>query len=718
MILQMRIMMQKNLGRRVEPLLLLSLIVYPLLYFSELLKYPPGTMYGTKVSDLNGTIQVATILKEMQFPWSSNMMTSFPNGETFWRWQSFTQLFQNCTLWLLTRLLSPELATICLVITCWWLSGILVYLLSKQIGADRTAAFLAATACQFLPWIRENVLVHISYVAVMPLLIVYLYIRYIQDKTRRRLLMFFSGFFVLFLFDPYWTQFSLLIAVFFFTYESVRQIRSRKIRIPKRFRHYIAPAIVAIVACITIFNVTEIFSSFENSDNSSSVKFGISTAAQIDSFEGSLLDYVRPDFKHLLFSYPPKLGTDFVADTINYSGVVILCLAVGTLVFFRRRKTPREVFLIQILALFLVVVSLKTTLSYGSIRIPMPSEFLRQVMPGIRFFTRIGLLAEALLCCLAAVTISEIRKKIQGRGRELFAVAVLLLLVIDFNPLSRRDIVPDKLQYSKFESEIDRSERPVLLTVPMSGRARLDQSYLQIPMWNGFDTLAYLPDINAAADRGIKSFSKYLVSQGVTHVLTVDDDYPNLQPWDAYPFLFDLKEPFFDEVTEGTVSGSYAWYSLHLKLFRVLQTKDDFNFGSITECRNCSENGYLAEKRIYGDVLSPEVGINWVMKGGASISVTPGLSGVRLVRYKVKVTLIAAGSESRVRVRVGSDEKTFRVRDAINGTAIELTLNGDEKLEFSSMSECPQVVSYNPQSNDQRNLCFGLKNLEITPLRR
>ena len=107
-----------------------------------------------------------------------------------------------------------------------------------------------------------------------------------------------------------------------------------------------------------------------------------------------------------------------------------------------------------------------------------------------------------------------------------------------------------------------------------------------------------------------------------------------------------------------------------------------------------------------------------MMKGGASISVTPGLSGVRLVRYKVKVTLIAAGSESRVRVRVGSDEKTFRVRDAINGTAIELTLNGDEKLGFSSLSECPQVVSYNPQSNDQRNLCFGLKNLEITPLRR
>jgi hypothetical protein len=299
-------MMQKKLGSRVESLLLLSLIVYPLVYFSELLKYPSGTMYGTKVSDLNGTIQVATILKEMQFPWSSNMMTSFPNGETFWRWQSFTQLLQNCTLWLLTRLLSPELATICLIITFWWLTGILVYLLSKQIGADRTSALLAATACQFLPWIRENVLVHISYVTVMPLLIVYLYIKYVQDKTRRNMVMLFLGFFVVFLFDPYWFQFSLLIAAFLLTYESVRRIRYRQLHVPKRFLYCIASAIVASIA---IFNLTQVFNGFENSENSSSVKFGITTAAQIDSFQGSLQDYIRPDFKHLLFSYPPKLGT-------------------------------------------------------------------------------------------------------------------------------------------------------------------------------------------------------------------------------------------------------------------------------------------------------------------------------------------------------------------------------------------------------------------------
>ena len=706
-------MMQKKLGSRVEPLLLLSLIVYPLVYFSKLLKYPSGTMYGTKVSDLNGTIQVATILKEMQFPWSSNMMTSFPNGETFWRWQSFTQLIQNCTLWLLTRLLNPELATICLIVTFWWLTGILVYLLSKQIGADRAAALLAATACQFLPWIRENVLVHVSYVTVMPLLIVYLYIKYVQDKTRRNLFMFFSGFFVIFLFDPYWFQFSLLILAFLSTYESVRRIRDRRLHIPKRFLYYIASA---IVACIVIF--IKVFNGFENSVNSSSVKFGVTTAAQIDSFQGSLLDYLRPDFKHLLFSYPPKLGTDFVADTINYSGVVILCFAAGTFVLYRRRKTPHEVFLLQLLALFLVVVSLKTTMSYGLFRIPMPSEFLRHVMPGIRFFTRIGLLAEALLCCLAAVMISEIRKKIQGRGRELFAVAVLMLLLIDFNPMSRRDIVPDKLLYSKFRSEIDDSGKPVLLTVPMVGRSRLDQSYLQIPMWNGFDTLAYLPDIKAAADRGIKSFSKYLISQGVTHVLAVDDDYPDVQSWDAYPFLFDLKEPFFEEIAEGTVSGSYAWYSLHLKLFRVVQTKDNFDFETIAECRNCAESGYLATKKINGDVLSPEAGINWVLKGGMSIGVTPDLGGARLTKYRVKVTLIPAGNESVVRVRAGSDEKTFRVSDPINGTNIELTLYSNQKLEFASLLNCPQVVSYNPQSNDERNLCFGLKNLEIIPLRR
>jgi len=237
-------------------------------------------------------------------------------------------------------------------------------------------------------------------------------------------------------------------------------------------------------------------------------------------------------------------------------------------------------------------------------------------------------------------------------------------------------------------------------------------------MWNGFDTLAYLPDIKAAADRGIKSFSKYLISQGVTHVLAVDNDYPDLQSWDAYPFLFDLKEPFFEEVTEGTVSGSYAWYSLHLKLFRVVQTKDNFDFETIIECRNCAESGHLAVKKIYGDVLSPEAGINWVLKGGASIGVIPDLGGARITRYQVKVTLIPAGNESVVRVRVGSDEKTFRVSDPINGTDIELILNSDEKMEFVSPLKCPQVVSYNPQSKDERNLCFGLKDLEILPLRR
>jgi hypothetical protein len=470
-----------------------------------------------------------------------------------------------------------------------------------------------------------------------------------------------------------------------------------------------------MVGASTIY-IANVFKFFKNSGNSSSVKLGITTAAQIDSFQGSLVDYVRPDWMHSLFPYPAKLGTDFVADTINYGGVIITCLAIGTFLLHLRKKLSREVFALQLLVLFLIAVSLQTRFSIGTISVPLPSELFRHLMPGIRFFTRIGLIAEALMCCLAAVTISEIRKVLQVRRRMLFTFAILLLLMIDFSPFSRRSVVPDKFLYSKFTNAITQSDKPVFLSVPLLGRARLDQSYLKTPMVNSFDSLSFLPEIKRAADQGIKSFSEYLVTRGVSHVLTVDYNYPNLQDWDRYPFLFDLKEPYFKEITEGTVSGSYQWYSLHLKLFRVLKTENMFNFKTAPECRICAKNGFLATRNFYGDVLSPEAGINWVMKDGAFISVEPGFTKVLPIRYRVKATLFPAGFESKVQVRTGSIERDYTVRDPINGTHIELTLNSDETLKLSPLSKCPQVLTYNPDSNDQRSLCFGVKNLEISPL--
>jgi hypothetical protein len=707
-------MTRGRLWNKSETLILVSLLAYPIAFFCKLLSYPSGTMFGSKVSDLNGTIQVATILKEMKFPWSANMMTSYPHGETFWRWQSLTQLLQNISLWLFTRLTSPELATIFLIIIYWWLTGILVYLLAKQIGADRTAAFLAAVACQMLPWIRENVLVHVSYVSIIPLLTVYLYIRFAKNRNQRNIYLLLLSIFVVFLFDPYWTQFSILIMGFLMAYEIVNGIHSLTVHKLKSVIFFATPV---LMMGATMVYIARALGMFKNSENSSSVKLGITTAAQIDSFQGSLVDYLRPDRMHLLLPRPAKLGTDFVADTINYGGVIIICLAIGTVLLHLRHKIPREVFTLQLLTFFLITVSLQTRFSIGAVSVPLPSELFRHLMPGIRFFTRIGLIAEALLCCLAAVTISEIRKILELRKRTLFTFAILLLLIIDFNPVSRRSVVPDKLLYSKFTKAITQSDNPVFLTVPLLGRTRLDQSYLQIPMVNSFDSLSFLPDIKGAADQGIEAFSEYLLTRGVSHVLTVDYDYPNLQEWDMYPFLFDLKEPYFEEVTEETVSGSYHWYSLHLKLFKVIQTENMFKFKTVTKCRNCLESGYLATRKLYGDVLAPEFGINWVLKDGALISVKPGFTEARPTKYRVKATLIPAGFESKVLVSTGPIENDYTIRDPINGTDIELVLNSDEILKLSSLSECLQVLTWNTGSSDPRRLCFGIKNLEIVPLR-
>lgn len=92
-------------------------------------------------------------------------------------------------------------------------------------------------------------------------------------------------------------------------------------------------------------------------------------------------------------------------------------------------------------ALVCFILSLRPTITFGSLTIPMPSRLLRLLVPWFRWYMRIGVVVNICLIIIACFGLHWFLNRFKGRYRELLMVPLAIVLVLEMI------IVPPFLNY-------------------------------------------------------------------------------------------------------------------------------------------------------------------------------------------------------------------------------------------------------------------------------
>ena len=177
-------------------------LAYPFLYMAPVLNLGNRSRLGSGRSDMNGTILFAQQLKEMKLPWSQTAWLGFPEETSFWVFTRFSQTIHWVTVYILTRFLSANEAVNLILLLGWTLTGLLAYLVAREIGVSKHISIAVGLSTQSLPWIREKIEEHLSYVYIcVPLLVILCLMKFIRNHSSKNIFALIGSIAFTFIFD-------------------------------------------------------------------------------------------------------------------------------------------------------------------------------------------------------------------------------------------------------------------------------------------------------------------------------------------------------------------------------------------------------------------------------------------------------------------------------------------------------------------------------------
>jgi hypothetical protein len=501
------------------------LLVYPLLVMAPVLS--PGTRHHVRnrfadadlITDFDGGIRLAYLLKSVTWPWSRSVLSGFPDGESLLRPQAVSQGIQLLAIHLFTRVFEPVFSMNLLVLIGWITTGLAVYGLGRRVGLERWWSIAAGVLAQMLPSMPTMAANFTSYVYIgVPIYVISRAIDMSSAPSRRNLVWMCATLASTLFFDPYWFFFALAACVVALAVNA--PIVIAWLRTEPQWMH-----LVAIVLCLMpVLLVTALLSiGSTSSPGSSSRPVAVETARFVDAGLRSPRDWFR--------SGPEGLGV--VLGAAGFGALVVMGAAA------RKRREPAVV-AAAVVVVAMVALSTRTRIDLPWFRIGSAAEYARFAMPGVRFFQRAALVAEAMLCVFAVLGVRSLwhrRREMQLMG---LVGALGVVSIVELSPYDRA-ISRRWDDFATIRQVLEEVPTPVVLAMPFE---RHERGWLELSMLEDIRSVNQLYSntradlITVAASRGPVSFAAYLASLGVTHVLWMRGDA-------RFPTSYDLAEPEF-----------------------------------------------------------------------------------------------------------------------------------------------------------------------------
>ena len=669
------------------------------------------TMTSGVESDINGAYASALMLDRMTWPWSQNMMLSAPLGESFWSITNTSQALNHISIWLFTRVLDPFASVALFQICGWVLTGVAVYLLALHLNVGKVPAVCGGLFCEMLPWIRERVLAHTSYVWLgVPLIVILLALRFVANPNRRSFLSLATALTAVLFFDLYWFWFSFWAVVLIF-FMSIKELMPsvRKWKLAYQFLLLLSP-----LACGALGVILYKYINVQMSNSGSLMRpLAVASRQDVNEYNGSLFRFIRPDYAHLLF--PRATGAIPPHDDINYGGFIVAVLAIFGLSLALVRR-HRAALTIVILSIFFALLTLRTGNILGIV------EIFRYLMPGVRRFSRAGMVVEGLLCVMASYCMGFVFNKIAIRRSMsfLFLVVLMCAVFIDLNPPSRRYVNHDVSSWSSINSVLSTFNHPVIVELPpQNDGGYFALHYLDAPQVRTLNDLNWLNNVRLHASLGIQDFVSYLHSVGVTHVVVSKSDFESgslLYRWGtASSTDIDLKDMRFTKRAQSVGEVPAV----------LLQLRPELGDSHCSSCKpyklewnSVRPDFYTVGTAEYNATHGIQADVSWALPTDAvSFQVVPMVNTV--AKYKATISFVPAFGGNAppqvLSVQSGGNHHAVRLSAGMN-TDLALLVAAGEQITVRPILPCAQVSKVEPGNPDPRTLCFGISAIKIQQL--
>ncbi len=695
-----------------------GLSLFPLIFFWPVLRPNSWLRIGDSPADVDHAIFEVVGLKTMSFPWSKNMALNLPTGENFWSVPSHvTQSIQWLAMWAIGKLADPMLTVNLWMFVGFLSTGVVVYLICRKVQVSRPLALFGALLVQCLPWMAIKTMHHTSFVFLsVPLVTVYGLLSLSSPKSKAFLYL--AGYqLVLAFFDPYWFVFSGLI-LFFGLALNLGLITKSVSQIGRRRLIFVLAGSLFALAGILFLAKWGLISVNSGSLTRMANTRDVFEPEEIERWTGRFRDYLVPSHGHIFYNDATYI--DGESDRIFYGSVIVQSFALCAAVIAIRRSRTRGVGLIALIAILATVLSTRP-ISIGGISSPPVVELISRITPGIRVFVRFSPIAQALACILFVWFIQAFILQAGKWRRQLLVPLILLVALIDLNPLGYRPVFRDYEKYAEMRSVVN-SDTAHHVLIPDGSLAPLELSMETFPaavnaeLFNTYSS--YWRARIAPEAWSSRSLADFLSSHGVRYVAAVVDS--NGEPFisgeiqDATRFATHLDQSDFQQVSRliSTESGAV------LALFRVLDRDSN------RTCGNCSLAQWkvnpqpLVESRF--DYVSSVNNPLWITSQTLEIlpEVIPDFGIQEPDEYQVDfyATLFDGAPPTSIAVTVGDKTQVIGLQPNIPRLVQLKTMPG-EQIEIQ-IAGCFIPSENDVTSSNSQSYCMGIRGFRVVAVEK
>jgi hypothetical protein len=661
---------------------------------------------------MNGTILFAQQLKEMKLPWSQTAWLGFPDETSFWFFTRFSQFVHWITIYILTRFLSATETINFILLLGWTLTGLLACLVAREIGVSKYISIGVGLSTQSLPWIREKIEEHLSYVYIcVPMLVILCLLKFIINRSSKNGVALIGSIALTFVFDLYWFYFCLYLILL-----SFGVLYAKKVKLLKK-SFLIIVLSTALAATIVAFQIVNKLLKLASKPTAtiSSRSLGVPDWKFVNEYSGSPADYINRDPLHPYFStlFDPTHGS----DNVYYVGISIVVLAIIGIASLIKAKGMASSRVLLTSFLFTFALSLRKV-DLGVLSIPAINQGVKYVMPGARVFLRSGLIAQSLLVVVAGVGLQYLSSVVTAPARKaLFVSFIALIVLFDLQPFAGRTIYRDGEDFRQIANVLSEAEDPPFLnTNPELFRT---PEFLNQPTFNTLSNL-WKVRLYPHAAKGSSDVAKYLDGLGIGFVVAPvnTDGFAQISGWiqDSTFFTTVLSESDFVPIGDDFTTRDSGDISLRLLQVNSRSLYPDHS------CANCSlALGDISPQLLYdGSEPGYQQQITlWSTE--PKLSIYPReIDSVPVEKFRIRITFVSAGGATAtpqtVGFQVGNKNGEFDL-SAVSGETKDFWVPKGETLLLEAIRPCFVPSEQIEGNSDSRRLCWGISSMLIEAVR-